>query len=117
MNRNFFCHHNSLEKSHFKLSKNDPVFICKGGWLIEKRVGGTEILKRGKLGQGVSALKRRGLNPTHELCLVTYIFIYLTFLKMSYVNQANISTLECLLFEENFKTTFSKDRNYIHFPS
>ena len=36
---------------------------------------------------------------------------------MSYVNQANISTLECLLFEENFKTTFSKDRNYIHFPS
>ena len=36
---------------------------------------------------------------------------------MSYVNQANISTLECLLFEENFKTTFSKDRNYIHFLS
>ena len=50
MNRNFFCHHNSLEKSHFKLSKNDPVFICKGGWLIEKRVGGTEILKRGQAG-------------------------------------------------------------------
>ena len=30
---------------------------------------------------------------------------------MGYVNQANISTLVCLLFEENFKTTFSKDRN------
>ena len=76
MNRNFFCHHNSLEKSHFKLSKNDPVFICKGGWLIEKRVGGTEILKRGQAGSKGECLKMVGIEPPTRTML-SYLYFHL----------------------------------------
>ena len=37
----------------------------------EKRGGETTILKRaGKLGQGVGALKQRGLETPYELCLL-----------------------------------------------
>ena len=42
-------------------------YINRGG--TEKRGGETKILKMGgKLGQGVDALKRRGLETPYELC-------------------------------------------------
>ena len=30
----FFCQHNFVKKSHSKLSKNEPVWMCKEGWFV-----------------------------------------------------------------------------------
>ena len=57
----------------------------KGGGK-KKRGGKTKILKRGgKLGQGVSALKKGGgggLEPPYELCIFVQIYNFLGMLKL-----------------------------------
>ena len=83
-----------MKKGHSKLSKNEPVCMCKRGWCVGlgqeegclRESGGNclKYLKKGwdrkegrrnknfkngsKLGQEVDVLKRGRLQPTYELC-------------------------------------------------
>ena len=48
----FFCQHNFIKKSHSKLSKNEPLCMCKESWCVglgqeggSLREGGGDCLK------------------------------------------------------------------------
>ena len=46
----------------------DCLKYLKREWNRKEGRGNKDFKKGGKLGQGVSALKRRGLEPPYELC-------------------------------------------------
>ena len=59
-------------------ARGDCLKYLKRGWnkKAEKRGGETKILKGGKLGQGVGAIKKGELEPPYELCYPFSTLIY-----------------------------------------
>ena len=49
----FFCQHNFIKKSHSKLSKNDPVCMCKESWCVGLGQEGGSLREGGWVGGGI----------------------------------------------------------------
>ena len=45
----FLCHHNFMKKRNSKLSKNEPVCICKEGWCVILGQEGVLSMRVGEL--------------------------------------------------------------------
>ena len=79
LNNKFFCHHNIIEKSHSKLSRNESVCKCKEGWCLGLgQEGGClcegvrnclKYLKMGWNGLGQGCLKKGAGTPLRTMSL------------------------------------------------